>query len=61
VRQTIRDLFSHLEGKYPYLKENLLAAMGNVETGRLLDLRFLDPEGKENRMKPAPFPIVTES
>jgi hypothetical protein len=27
------------------LKETLLSAMGKVETGRLLDTRFLDLEG----------------
>ncbi len=40
---------------YPHLKENILSAMGNVETSRLLDPRFLELE------EPAPeelFPIV---
>jgi tRNA 2-thiocytidine biosynthesis protein TtcA len=59
VRRTLRDLFASLETEYPYLKENLLAAMGNVETGRLLDTRFLDAESNGNTGNP--FPIVTES
>ncbi len=59
VRRTLRDLFAHLETEYPYLKENLLAAMGNIETGRLLDIRFLETERTEN--EGTLFPIVTES
>ena len=42
VRQTLRELFARLEQDYPHLKETMLAALGNVELGRLLDPRFLD-------------------
>src|SRR5690242_8124423 len=42
VRRALRDLFADLEREYPHLKENMLSAMGNVDTGRLLDPRFLD-------------------
>ncbi len=42
VRRSIRDLFVEIEKDYPFLKENLLSAMGKVETSRLLDTRFLD-------------------
>jgi tRNA 2-thiocytidine biosynthesis protein TtcA len=42
VRRTLRDIFAGLERDYPHLKETLLSAMGNVETSRLLDSRFLD-------------------
>ena len=45
VRRTLRELFAGLEKDHPHLKETLLAAMGNIETGRLLDPRFLDLEG----------------
>jgi tRNA 2-thiocytidine biosynthesis protein TtcA len=48
VRTTLRGLFASLEQQYPYLKQNMLAAMGNLETGRLLDTRFLDLDGKAN-------------
>jgi tRNA 2-thiocytidine biosynthesis protein TtcA len=57
VRRALRDMFSELEREYPHLKENMLSAMGNVDTSRLLDTRFLHPE------EPSPrelFPIVTE-
>jgi tRNA 2-thiocytidine biosynthesis protein TtcA len=45
VRGTLRDLFTKLEKDYPHLKETLLSAMGNIDTGRLLDPRYLDVEG----------------
>jgi tRNA 2-thiocytidine biosynthesis protein TtcA len=37
VRRMLRDMFAKLEREYPHLKENILSAMGNVDTGRLLD------------------------
>ncbi len=46
VRRTLRDMFAHLEQDFPNLKENILAAMGNIEPARLLDTRFLDLGGK---------------
>ena len=42
ARRSIRDIFAELEKEYPFLKENLLSAMGKVETSRLLDTRFLE-------------------
>jgi len=44
VRRALRDLFGELERDYPHLKENMLSAMGNLDTGRLLDPRFLNLE-----------------
>jgi tRNA 2-thiocytidine biosynthesis protein TtcA len=60
VRRTLRDLFANLEKEYPYLKENILSAMGNIETGRLLDLRYLDVNGGRPA-RPNPLPILTET
>jgi tRNA 2-thiocytidine biosynthesis protein TtcA len=57
VRRALRDMFAELEREYPHLKENILSAMGNVETGRLLDPRLLHLEGAPRREL---FPIVTE-
>jgi tRNA 2-thiocytidine biosynthesis protein TtcA len=57
VRRSLRDIFAELEREHPFLKENMLSAMGNVDTGRLLDPRFLDLEAAEPREL---FPIVTE-
>jgi tRNA 2-thiocytidine biosynthesis protein TtcA len=45
VRRTLRDIFSDLEADYPHLKESLLSAMSKIDTGRLLDTRFLDLDG----------------
>ena len=44
VRRALRGLFAELEREHPHLKENMLSAMGNLDTGRLLDPRFLDLE-----------------
>jgi tRNA 2-thiocytidine biosynthesis protein TtcA len=42
VRRGLRDMFSEIEKDHPFLKETLLSAMGHIDTGRLLDTRFLD-------------------
>lgn len=60
VRRSLRDLFAQLEQEHPHLKETMLAAMGNIEAGRLLDPRFLDLEEGAAAGKNL-FPIVTES
>jgi tRNA 2-thiocytidine biosynthesis protein TtcA len=60
VRRSLRDIFADLEQEHPYIKENLLSAMGNIEVQRLLDVRYLDSEASE----PEPttlFPVLTES
>ena len=57
MRRALRDIFADLEREHPHLKETMLSAMGNVDTGRLLDPRFLDFEGDRAREL---FPIVTE-
>lgn len=52
VRKSIRGLFSEIEKDYPHLKETLLAAMGNLEPGRLLDPRYLDLDGGNIKEEP---------
>jgi tRNA 2-thiocytidine biosynthesis protein TtcA len=42
VRRSIRDFVAELEKDFPMLKSTLLAALGNIETSRMLDLRYLD-------------------
>jgi tRNA 2-thiocytidine biosynthesis protein TtcA len=59
VRRSLRGIFEELEKEYPHLKENILSAMGNVETGRLLDTRYLELEGAPEK-EPELFPIVEE-
>ncbi|MCC6294310.1 MAG: PP-loop domain-containing protein [Bryobacterales bacterium] len=43
VRRKLRDLFADLEREHPHLRETMLSAMGNLQPGRLLDPRYLDP------------------
>jgi tRNA 2-thiocytidine biosynthesis protein TtcA len=57
VRQSLRGIFAELEQEYPHLKENMLSAMGNVDTGRLLDPRFLDLD-RAGEPTPEPSPIL---
>lgn len=47
VRRSLRDILAELEADHPSIKETLLSAMGRIETGRLLDTRFLDLESSE--------------
>src|ERR1022692_3431956 len=54
VRRALRGMFTELEREYPHLKENILAAMGNVDASRLLDPRLLHLEKREL------LPIVTD-
>ena len=59
VRKTIRNLFSEIEKDYPHLKETLLSAMGNLETDRLLDTRYLDLDGRHEAQKDI-LPVLTD-
>lgn len=45
VRRSLRGMFENLEQEFPHLKENILSAMGNIDTARLLDKRFLSSGG----------------
>ena len=61
VRKSIRSMFAGLEQEHPRLRESLLAAMGNIETGRLLDTRYLDLDGAAQDTPEPLFPIFEES
>ena len=60
VRKSIRSLFADIEKEYPHLKETLLAAMGKIETDRLLDTRYLDLEGRPPSAGHDLLPILGE-
>lgn len=61
VRNAIRSLFAEFEREHPRLKESLLAAMGNIEAGRLLDTRYLDLDGAVAESESETlFPIVAD-
>jgi tRNA 2-thiocytidine biosynthesis protein TtcA len=59
VRRALRDLFAELEAGHPHLKETMLTAMGNLDTSRLLDPRFLGLEDAPSSQD-EPFPILTD-
>ena len=61
VRRSIRDIFGDLEKDYPYIKENLLSAMGNIQLGRMLDPRYLTLEESAGEAAREPFPVLTQS
>src|SRR3954454_3252654 len=42
VRRGIRETIADWEREHPFLKENILTAMGNIQHGRLLDTRHID-------------------
>ena len=61
VRRALRDLFGELEREHPHLKENILSAMGNVDTGRLLDPRFLNLENAGPAEPSELLPILADN
>ena len=58
VRKSLRGMFSEMEKEYPHLKETLLSAMGNIETQRLLDTRYLNLEATEAAPERDLLPIL---
>ena len=45
IGDVVKSRIGELEKDFPRVKESLLSAMGNLQTGRLLDPRYLDLEG----------------
>ena len=45
VRKTIRTMFAGIEQQHPNLRQNILAAMGNLQPARLLDPRYIEGAG----------------
>ena len=61
VRRSLRDYFAEMEKDYPFIKENMLSAMGNIDLHRLLDTRFQDTEKSPfNSQQRELFPVVTD-
>jgi tRNA 2-thiocytidine biosynthesis protein TtcA len=61
VRKSLRGILGELEKEHPHLKESLLSAMGNIQTSRLLDPRYLDLEsgGVETENEADPFVVIS--
>jgi len=58
VRRSVRDFFAEVERDHPHLKSTLMRAMGNVNTSRLLDLRYLDPETASEESGQELLPVI---
>lgn len=59
VRRSLRDYLAELEQDYPFVKETLLTAMGNLDPQRLLDTRFHEDSNEKGAATTELFPIVT--
>jgi tRNA 2-thiocytidine biosynthesis protein TtcA len=60
VRRSLRDFISDLEREHPFVKENLLSALGNIHPERLLDTRYFHPEGERGpESEGAANPLLT--
>jgi tRNA 2-thiocytidine biosynthesis protein TtcA len=63
VRRNLREFLHELQRENPHVMESVLTAMGNVDTARLLDRRFLDlgEESGTGSTQPAELlPILVE-
>ena len=63
VRDSLRDFLAQVRNSNPHAMGNMLAAMGRIDTDRLLDSRFLDLEDGESVAVPPPnnpLPILVE-
>jgi len=61
VRRSLRDIMAELEREHPFLRENLLGAMGNLQLERLLDPAHLPLDGpRQTAPSSELFPIFTE-
>jgi tRNA 2-thiocytidine biosynthesis protein TtcA len=58
VRRSLRGLVADLEKDFPRVKESLLSAMGNIETDRLLDPRYLADAGEQ--ATPDPLQVLVD-
>jgi tRNA 2-thiocytidine biosynthesis protein TtcA len=60
VRRSIREMLAELEKDHPQLKQTLVASLGNIEAGRLLDLRYLNLEEEGDGSPQPPLPVFEE-
>jgi tRNA 2-thiocytidine biosynthesis protein TtcA len=63
VRRSIRETIADWETEHPHLRENILSAMGNINHGRLLDTRYLNPEEEDEERQPVSelLPILQDA
>jgi tRNA 2-thiocytidine biosynthesis protein TtcA len=63
VRRNLREFLGELQHENPHVLENMLSAMGSIDTSRLLDRRFLDLGERNDPARAAtdePLPILVE-
>lgn len=63
VRRSLREFLQEAQRENPHVMENVLTAMGNVDTARLLDRRFLDLGEQDGARQEQPadlLPILVE-
>ena len=59
----MREFLGELQHENPHVLENMLSAMGSIDTSRLLDRRFLDLGERNDLARAAtdePLPILVE-
>jgi tRNA 2-thiocytidine biosynthesis protein TtcA len=58
VRRNLREFLGEMEKTHPRLKESILSALGNLETSRLLDTRYLPLDAETEPAEPARLPAL---
>ncbi|MBI3666173.1 MAG: PP-loop domain-containing protein [Acidobacteria bacterium] len=60
VRRRLREFLVELEKEQPHVRQNILSAMGNIDTRRLLDTRFLSLDAETTEAgEPDLIPILS--
>ncbi len=60
VRRSLREFLDEIRADNPHILENLLSAMGRIDTDRLLDKRFLSSASEAAPLEPDPLAILAE-
>ena len=60
VRRSVRGFLDEMRTENPHVMDNLLSAMGRIDTSRLLDRRFLNRESAVSEPEPDLLPILVQ-
>lgn len=60
VRRSLRGFLDEMRSDNPHVMENLLAAMGRIDTDRLLDKRFLGDDANVPQKQADPLLVLVE-
>lgn len=61
VRRSLREFLDETKKDHPFVLENILSAMSRIDTQRLLDRRFLDPEEAESPAPADGLPVLQDT